>query len=118
MLRPYITNFMFKLSSKSHEFKHHLDVLHGFSRKVIKERKQLLKTTQKDKSKTQPVEDEVLGKKNRKSFLDMLLEVSNDGQVLSDQDIAEEVDTFMFEVLLMRSITKLTVISIYLLLGS
>lgn len=114
MLRPYITDFMFKLSSKSYDFKHHLNVLHGFTRKVIKERKELLKTTKTEDSKAQPDEDELLGKKKRKSFLDMLLEVSNAGQVLNDQDIAEEVDTFMFEVSLIyiRPVIKLTLTSI------
>jgi len=30
--------------------------------------------------------------------MDLLLEVSDDGKVLSDDDIQEEVDTFMFAV--------------------
>ncbi len=37
---------------------------------------------------------------NRLPLLDLLLKASEDGKVLSNQDIRQEIDTFMFEVVL------------------
>nr|AVL92835.1 CYP450 [Locusta migratoria] len=95
MLSPWFhAEFIFKRSTTGKEFYKQLNILHGFTKKVISERKSARKTN-RAQSKV-PMEDD-LGRKRRVAFLDMLLDASENGQKLSDQELQEEVDTFMFE---------------------
>ncbi|KAJ1526581.1 hypothetical protein ONE63_008167 [Megalurothrips usitatus] len=43
------------------------------------------------------LDDNDVGEKKRMAFLDLLIESARDSELLSDQDIKEEVDTIMFE---------------------
>ncbi|XP_069699703.1 cytochrome P450 4C1-like [Periplaneta americana] len=98
MQRPWLHNeFLFKLSARGRRHDRCLRMLHGFTSKVIQERKtQLLGNGDKMQGYSGS-EDEVIGKKKRKAFLDLLLEASLGGVKLTDTELREEVDTFMFE---------------------
>ncbi|XP_072762553.1 uncharacterized protein [Anoplolepis gracilipes] len=103
VFRPWFyNNWLFSLSPQGRKQKKLLKILHGFTEKIIAERKlyhqrtngRYLKNLESDKE----IDDvEVFGiKKKRLAMLDLLIAASREG-LLTDLDIREEVDTFMFE---------------------
>lgn len=75
-----------------------IKVLHGFTNKVITDRRRQLEQNGMLLNNNDTNNDEIYGKKAKLSFLDMLLNATIDGKPLTNNDIREEVDTFMFEV--------------------
>ncbi|KAH8360764.1 hypothetical protein KR084_008307 [Drosophila pseudotakahashii] len=71
--------------------------MHSFTNSVITERRDLLqKSLANGGDANAPLLNEV-GQKRRQALLDVLLQSTIDGAPLSNEDIREEVDTFMFE---------------------
>lgn len=83
--------FFFRFSEPYKIYNDTLDTLHMFCDQVIKKRKE--EYAKKGKM-TGEGED---GVKIRSALLDMLLEANQNGGNLSDEDIRDEVNTFMFE---------------------
>ncbi|XP_054715982.1 cytochrome P450 4V2-like [Uloborus diversus] len=87
MTKPlYFMDFIFCNSKLGRQFQKDLNLLHGFTRSVIHEKKQKLLDGN----------TEFLNRK-RKALMDSLLEQHVQNGNLSEEDIREEVDTFAFE---------------------
>lgn len=82
----YHSDFIFNLTKLGKEYQKHLKIVKDFARNVIKARKESLES--------ETIENKKL------SFLDLLLKAStNEASIpLTDEELREEVDTFMFEV--------------------
>ncbi|GJQ66168.1 hypothetical protein Trydic_g4228 [Trypoxylus dichotomus] len=94
--KTWLTNdFIYSKTSYYQRFLKFVSILHDTTNGVISERKEALK--QKQDRTPDDVSNGDFGKKNRKAFLDLLLEVAKDGDVMSYEQIREEVDTFLFE---------------------
>ncbi|XP_041765666.1 uncharacterized protein LOC121590248 [Anopheles merus] len=91
-------DFLFNLSPDKRRQDRIIKVLHDFTTKIIQSRRREL--MEQGGSGGGTVEDEDmadLGTKRRMAFLDVLLQATIDGRPLTDREIQEEVDTFMFE---------------------
>ena len=87
-------DWIFMMTPDGYKWRNILATLHGFTDQVIQERKQEFISV---KQHTESSGQDDVGLKKRLAFLDLLIEASDGGKVLTDADIREEVDTFMFE---------------------
>ncbi|XP_050524059.1 cytochrome P450 4C1-like isoform X2 [Daktulosphaira vitifoliae] len=84
---------IFSISQDGRTFKKSLKILHSFTENVIKE-----KRTKLEKINVIANEELSFGKRRIESFLELLIGISkNNPEEMTDLDIREEVDTFLFE---------------------
>ena len=85
-------DFLYPLTRNYYTQRKALKILHDKSNTVIRQTLQKLQNKE-----TNATEDDDCGIKKRTPFLDLLLNARVDGRSLTQEEIREEVDTFMFE---------------------
>lgn len=73
-----------------------IKALHNFTDKVIVARREKLLSNNNNAADVKRDDDNVGGRR-KMALLDLLLQSTIDGEYLTNSDIREEIDTFMFE---------------------
>lgn len=88
---------MFYLTPRYAKLRKTLKILHGYTDNVIISRRKQLEESGQDNSRLEANDENEFGVKKREAFLDLLLKTNINGKALTNLEIREEVDTFMFE---------------------
>jgi hypothetical protein len=84
------SDWFFALTPLGRRWRHCLAVLHGFTKSVIQERKaEIIAAEKLQEEKTTTDDQDDVGMKKRMAFLDLLIQESKGGTVLSDEDIRQ-----------------------------
>ena len=92
-------DFIFHLTPLSRKQDGYLKTVHGFTKKVIKEKTDHIEKYGIQTAEENAADDDtfVYKKKKKIAMLDLLISAKKEG-LIDDTGIQEEVDTFMFEV--------------------
>jgi cytochrome P450 family 4 len=94
-LVPHKNNeFLFRFTKDYQIQKKALNILHEYTNNVINKRREELLKEYSSKQRENSVD---MGIKKKMAFLDLLLQATVDDRPLTNEEIREEVDTFMFE---------------------
>lgn len=98
-LTPWLhSDFIYKRTAVGKHHQKQLEILHGFTSTVIEEKRIARQSIGKAKLNVPMPQDNDIGKKKRLALLDLLLDSMEDSDVLTYNDLRQEVDTFMFAV--------------------
>ncbi|XP_023232218.1 cytochrome P450 4C1-like [Centruroides sculpturatus] len=92
--RAVIPNFLFYVSAEGRKFKKCIKIMNSFTMRVIEARKKILENKKNEKKISK--EDQYLNIKQRKPFLDTVLDCYFKDPFFTLEDVKEEVDIFMF----------------------
>ncbi|CAK8679265.1 unnamed protein product [Clavelina lepadiformis] len=95
-----LIDWIFWISPVGWKFRKQVNFVHVYTEKIIKSRRNCLKTDQINTESNDPTLKDDSGRKRKKllDFIDILLKAKDeDGSGLSDKEIRDEVDTFLFE---------------------
>ncbi|XP_067890516.1 cytochrome P450 4V2-like [Heterodontus francisci] len=91
-------DFLYNTFGDGKEHDETLKILHSFTEKVVAEKFRKMENSEEFNHSNSDSDSASRRKKKRKAFLDLILNATDErGKKLSQQDIREEVDTFMFE---------------------
>ncbi|XP_055547839.1 cytochrome P450 4d1-like [Wyeomyia smithii] len=93
--RFYFSDFIFRLTKMYPTYRQCLNTIHNYTLSIIAKRRKALQQNSNNECE-QPQTDSDLGTKAKMALLDILLQTNIDGRPLTNEEIREEVDTFMF----------------------